>query len=144
MNLLILLWNLILVAGIESFLYPSYLLDYSGLNDSGSITNLSGTAYSLLAFLFLFYPLAGCLADIRCGRYKTVVNSVCVVWGSLVAIIVLAGVAIGTATPLIKISESVSIAQTIMIVVVSVMFLGCLLSLPDCLCFVVLFLSVLI
>jgi muramidase (phage lysozyme) len=42
--------------------------------------------YSAAAFLFLFYPLAGCLADIRWGRYKTVVYSVHVIWGSLVAI----------------------------------------------------------
>ena len=31
--------------------------------------------FSILAILYLFYPLAGCLADIRCGRYKTVTYS---------------------------------------------------------------------
>ena len=29
-------------------------------------------AYSVMAFLFCFYPLAGCLADIKFGRYKTI------------------------------------------------------------------------
>ena len=52
--------------------------------------------YSMMAFLFLFYPLAGCLADIRWGRYKTVVYSVRVIWGSLVAVIVFAGVAVAS------------------------------------------------
>ena len=31
--------------------------------------------FVLLAILYLFYPLAGCLADIRCGRHKTVLYS---------------------------------------------------------------------
>ena len=57
--------------------------------------NANFIMYSVVAFLFLFYPLAGCLADIRWGRYKIVVYSVRVIWGSLVAgvTVVLGGVA---------------------------------------------------
>jgi hypothetical protein len=88
--LLILLWNLILVAGFKSLLDPNFfrvLFETSDSFNTGVIT------YSVAAFLFLFYPLAGCLADIRWGRYKTVVYSVRVIWGSLVAMLVLGGVA---------------------------------------------------
>ena len=82
---LILLWNLILVAGLKCFFDPSFYDDTIEHFDIKSITILSGSLYSVIALLFLFYPLAGCLADIQWGRYKTVVNSLCVIWGSLVA-----------------------------------------------------------
>ena len=80
---LILLWNLILVAGLKSFFDPSFYNYMVGneLIDIKSITILSGIVYSVIAFLFLFYPLAGFLADVRWGKYKTVANSVCVIWG---------------------------------------------------------------
>ena len=88
--LLILLWNVILIAGCESYLDPNFFRAVLKFNND---FNRSVIMYSVVAFLFLFYPLAGCLADIRWGRYKTVVYSVRVIWGSLVAVVVLGGVA---------------------------------------------------
>ena len=90
--LLILVWNLILIAGFKDFLDPNYFRVLFENND-GLYIIVSVIMYSMVAFLFLFYPLAGCLADIRWGRYKTVVYSVRVIWGSLVAVAVLGGVA---------------------------------------------------
>ena len=46
----------------------------------------------LVHCFFLFYPLAGCLADIRWGRHKTVINSLYTILWSLVLAIILAGV----------------------------------------------------
>ena len=40
-----------------------------------SIQVIPPVVYSLFALLYLFYPLAGCLADILCGRYKTAIHS---------------------------------------------------------------------
>ena len=71
--MIVLLWNLILVAGLESLLEPSCFGILFGSIDSLRATILSVSTYSMVGFLFLFYPLAGCLADIRWGRYKTVV-----------------------------------------------------------------------
>ena len=31
--------------------------------------------YKLFAMVYIFYPLAGCLADVKYGRYKTVICS---------------------------------------------------------------------
>ena len=31
--------------------------------------------YGLFALAYIFYPLAGCLADVKYGRYKTVICS---------------------------------------------------------------------
>ena len=62
------------------------------LDKSGTVL-LSGSIYAVLAFLFLFYPLAGCLADIRWGRYKTIINSLCFTFWGLLSVIVLGGLA---------------------------------------------------
>ena len=86
--IIILLWNLILVSGLESFLDPSFFGIMIGTYDSFNMTIPSVIMYSMVGFLFLFCPLAGCLADIRWGRYKTVVYSVRIIWGSLLAMIV--------------------------------------------------------
>ena len=40
-----------------------------------SIQVIPPVVYSLFALLYLFYPLAGCLADVRCGRYRTAIHS---------------------------------------------------------------------
>ena len=47
-----------------------------------SIEVIPPVVYSLFALLYLFYPLAGCLADIRCGRYKTAIHSLWFIAGS--------------------------------------------------------------
>ena len=95
--LLILLWKTIIVAGLESFIGPSYFgSGFEVADDVTTVTILSGITYSGLVFLFLFYPLAGYLADIRWGRYKTIINSLRLIWGSLVAMLVFAGVAIAS------------------------------------------------
>ena len=122
--ILILLWNLILVVGLQSFLDPNFFVNFIAEFDGLIITILSGVSYSGLAFLYLFYPLAGCLADIRWGRYKIVVNSLCVIWGSLVAIVVLAGVATMSIIPafIIKPQDTFNIFQIIISVLVGVVF----------------------
>lgn len=53
---------------------------------SGSV--YAGSIYAALAFLYLFYPLAGCLADIRWGRYKTTINSLCFIFWGLLSLLV--------------------------------------------------------
>ena len=120
--LVILLWNLILVAGFESYLDPNFFRAVLKFN---SDFNKSVIMYSVVAFLFLFYPLAGCLADIRWGRYKAVIYSVRVIWGSLVAMAVLAGVAVASIL-ILRFSKSPdnypNTIQLTMIIIVSVVF----------------------
>jgi peptide/histidine transporter 3/4 len=85
--LLILFWQLFI-----TFTY-GYVLEF-GLVAATSIPYLwnyqqvdqfqvyATTLFALLAIVYLFYPLAGCLADIRCGRYKTVLYSLWIITGS--------------------------------------------------------------
>ena len=76
----ILIWNLLVAIAHKSFIAPSFYT--SNLYLTGHINiiiNLS--TFGLSAIVLLFYPLAGYLADVRWGRYKTVVNSLhCSFW----------------------------------------------------------------
>ena len=80
----ILVWN---INSCCSFLDTDIL--FRGEPDKFTTTILSRASYSMLVTLFLFYPLAGYLADIRWGRYKTVVYSYMLSGGSLVLAVVL-------------------------------------------------------
>ena len=135
--LLILVWNLIISFGMLSFLDPSwYIAVFSGpgfflpdYNDASHHTRvwlvITGVVYSFSALLLLFYPLAGCLADIRWGRYKTIVNSLCVILWSLVLAMVLACVAAVGFIPVMILSPNTypsNTAQIITLAVVCVVF----------------------
>ena len=76
----ILIWNLLVAIAHKSFIDPSFYT--SNLYLTGHINviiNLS--TFGLSAIILLFYPLAGYLADVRWGRYKTVVRSLhCSFW----------------------------------------------------------------
>ena len=80
--LLILVWNLIIAAGFESLFDPNLFRAALEFDDNFNVSVITYSE-SVVAFLFLFYPLAGCLADIRWGRYKTVVYIVCVLSGGV-------------------------------------------------------------
>ena len=55
------------------FIYQS--MEHAIYNGHSQFQTYATSFFALLAILYLFYPLAGCLADIRCGRYKTVLYS---------------------------------------------------------------------
>ena len=134
--LLILVWNLIISFGILGFLDPSWYIalfndilllnvyyDYSYAITSWLTT--TGVVYGFSALLLLFYPLAGYLADIRWGRYKTVVNSLRVILWSLVLAIVLACVATLSFIPIMILSPDTypsNTIQTVMLTVVCIVF----------------------
>ena len=84
--LLILIWNLIVSFSMMCFFDPS-LYTAAIFPDSGIF--ILGVGYGITSFLFLFYPLAGYLADVKWGRHITVVNSLCFVfWTPIMLMIV--------------------------------------------------------
>ena len=89
--ILILVWNAIVSFGLLSFLDPSWYNAIFLVNelDTDYFNSVVGPYYGISAFLYLFYPLAGCLADIRWGRHKTVVNSLCFIFWYLMAVVAL-------------------------------------------------------
>ena len=134
--ILILVWNLIISIGFKSFFDPSlYTITILKLTsdddnfyyDYTSVLMVYGLSYGINALLFVFYPLAGFLADVRWGRYTTVKNSLCFLFWSIVLMPILAGLAFLGSTPLIIKSYdyytfSVSTTQTIITTVLCAVF----------------------
>ena len=61
------------------------LYDYD--DDYKLIVLLYGLSYGMNALLFLFYPLAGFLADVCWGRYATVKNSLWFLFWSIILVL---------------------------------------------------------
>ena len=99
--ILILLWNLVISIGFKSFLDPSLYtvnmikIDFDDLYDYDDdyklVVLLYGLSYGMNALLFLFYPLAGFLADVCWGRYATVKNSLWFLFWSIILVLFAAG-----------------------------------------------------
>ena len=133
-TILILVWNFIIVMGLGSTFHPNIYtstLLHIGNTYTNAATIVSGIPYGISVFLLLFYPLAGCLADIRWGRYGTIVNSLCFIFWSQVLIFVLIGLALSAAssTPMLKeyFSDrtiSLNTIQKVMTVVVLYLIFG--------------------
>ena len=84
--LVILCWNTLLTLMLMPWLLTdTYSLIVATLQKS-SVQNASLIAvpsfYVFQAILYLFYPLAGYLADIRCGRYRTIITSLWFIFSS--------------------------------------------------------------
>ena len=81
----ILCWNFLIAFVIEyamQFIFQAYYtggdLLILGLNLREYVIIL----YCLFTLVYLFYPLAGCLADVKCGRYKTIIRGLWLITGS--------------------------------------------------------------
>ena len=89
--ILILIWSFL--AGVLHWAYtdpgsiitPVVMLTYFQQQPAFVILTI-GSMYVYFAILQLFYPLAGFLADVRCGRYKCVVGSLWCFVGSSVLV----------------------------------------------------------
>ena len=84
--LLILCWNSLVT------ILAGYALEYGSMiatvadymPHANQLQTLAPAFFGFLALLYLFYPLAGCLADTRCGRYKTISNSLWfIIWSGV-------------------------------------------------------------
>ena len=148
--ILILSLNLIISIGFKSFFDPSLYtvifneIDYDDDDDDYLLVMLliNGLPYGLNALLFLFYPLAGFLADVCWGRYTTVKNSLCFVFWSIALMIFVAGLSmLGSTMMFIQsadyepLTTSKEVIEYVTIALLSVVF-----GLPV-VCGVVLFLS---
>ena len=88
--ILVLCWNTLVTIFVGYFLeYGSVLatvFDYNYVIDShaNQLLTYVPAFFGTLTLLYLFYPLAGCQADIRCGRYSTITNSIWfIIWGGV-------------------------------------------------------------
>ena len=128
--LLILLWNLIVVTSLSTFFDPSfYIYSINNISKFQAIRDKSflfiPILYGSSAFLLLFYPLAGCLADTQWGRYKTVFNSVHVILWNFIIIVFFCSIVVAvllgyhsSVATIVEIVESLSIPFILGIVVI--------------------------
>ena len=94
--ILILLWTAIVGTMYYVFMGLAAVLQ---INDSQLNTNFSAydsLPYAILALIMMFYPLSGFIADVCCGRLKTVVVSLILLLSCL--IILLIGMLLGVET----------------------------------------------
>ena len=109
---LILAWNFSVAIGLEFFFNPtSFALNYYIIHRNNTtitpklLLSVTVMVYAFSSFLFVFiYPLAGCLADTRWGRYKTIIGSLRFVLISIVMIYILGTFATVGTVPIIFIS----------------------------------------
>ena len=73
--ILILLWTIIVGAIYFNFIGFSAALVLSNLVPNAILSEYEPLPYALLAIVMMFYPLSGFIADVCCGRLKTVVVS---------------------------------------------------------------------
>ena len=92
--LLILVWCVVVGAVYLSLLTGlsavGFALENNLRNHYNSSLNLVVcsviVAYAMLALVLLLYPLSGFLADIYCGRYRTVTFSLILLWAAMVSL----------------------------------------------------------
>ena len=94
--ILILLWTAIVGTVYYTAVYVGEILTITLSNPNISLTTFDFLPYAMLAIVMMFYPLSGFIADICCGRLKTIVVS-------LIILLVL----------VILISLGLSVSQTI-------------------------------
>ena len=73
--ILILLWTIIVGAMYHNIVGISAILVLSNSIPNGILSQYEPLPYALLAIMMMFYPLSGFIADVCCGRLKTVVVS---------------------------------------------------------------------
>lgn len=79
--LIILCWNMLVVfmlgpwLNIDTYSLIADLTSNTSAPDTLSLPITVPSFYGFQAVLYLLYPLAGCLADTKCGRYKTIICS---------------------------------------------------------------------
>ena len=100
--------------GLLMFTNPSY---YEIILGGDALT--MSIIYATTTFLLLFYPLAGCLADIRWGRHKTVVNSLYFTFWSSLLIITIGGLGTICFIPMMVLTpeelNTIQIATTVVV-----------------------------
>ena len=73
--ILILLWTAIVGALYNIFMGFAAVEEISGSRINSRISIYEPLPYAILAFIMMFYPLSGFIADVCCGRLKAVVIS---------------------------------------------------------------------
>ena len=111
-TLLILTWKFLFSLSLGVLLTPRTYLSLFADDLNVSFVAVTCGAYGSTAILFMFFPLAGFLADVKYGRYKVVLTTLWLVWLCLTISIPLLGLGI-----LVHYLSHVSIMQWFLITI---------------------------
>lgn len=89
--LLILMWNFLFSLVLGAVLTPRI---YLSLFTDRNFVGVTCGAYGSTAILFLLFPFAGYLADVKFGRYKVVSTTLWLIWSCLMIFVPLVGLSI--------------------------------------------------
>ena len=78
--ILIILWTATVGMLYSLVLLIAVVTTYSNIRPGVSISIFDSITYATLAIIMMFYPLSGFIADVYCGRLRTVVISLCLVF----------------------------------------------------------------
>ena len=104
--ILILLWTAIVGAMYYIFMGLAAALQTESSRINSNISKYDSLPYAILALVMMFYPLSGFIADVCCGRLKTVVVSLVILLFCL--IILLIGSLIGVSITASNIDQALS------------------------------------
>ena len=82
--ILIILWTATAGMLYNIFLLAAAAVTYSNIRPGVSISIFDSVPYATLAIIMMFYPLSGFIADVCCGRLRTVVASLCLLFCSVI------------------------------------------------------------
>ena len=89
--ILIVLWTFVVGLAFSTIIGVAVILifTYDQVSPTTSISEYDSLPYALLAIAMIFYPVSGFIADVCCGRLKTVVISLCCLLLSMLLICLL-------------------------------------------------------
>ena len=95
--ILILLWTVIVGTMYHTLVGTSafFVMIFPVSNNPSSVHMYEPIPYAVLALVMMFYPLSGFIADVCCGRLKTVVVSLLFVLLSMILVLVSLAVLVG-------------------------------------------------
>ena len=82
--ILIIIWTATVGMLYSFVLLIAVATTYSNIRPGVSISIFDSITYATLAFIMMFYPLSGFIADVYCGRLRTIVVSLCLLFCSVI------------------------------------------------------------
>ena len=82
--ILIIIWTATVGMLYNILLLTAVAMTYANIRPGVSISIFDSVTYATLAIIMMFYPLSGFIADVYCGRLRTVIVSLCLLFCSVI------------------------------------------------------------
>ena len=114
--ILILLWTAVVGIVYYTAIYVGVILTTALSNPNISLTTFDFLPYAILAIIMMFYPLSGFIADVCCGRLKTIAISL--IFLLIMVILISLGLSVFQTIDLHNIISSLRHNQGILVIII--------------------------